>query len=255
MKDNDLSKFVRSDILAFIDRKPLRTIKYEGIDVEDVPEDDDRPEPLDLDGSVSYVGGSASISMFSGGGGGGGRGGRGGGGSSGGFSGIFKGDSRVKDQEAEQIVYVNYGHDGGGKVYTYRAKGAAKGKHVTAPVTHWRSGKNYKTLAIIREVKKSEDVGGEEGINQRRAEVGLKGISLKFIGPEDMNQYATTGRSNKGSEKRTLVFSPKSRLPGWKKYEKDASGQYRTHEQASRAWALDSKRRRDAKLKKRLGIK
>lgn len=56
------------------------------------------------------------------------------------------------NNNTENIVNVTYGHDGSGKVYSYRdPKGTHRtGDNVVVPVKHGKSGKEYNTLATIR---------------------------------------------------------------------------------------------------------
>ncbi len=232
--DNNIFQFIRSGISRFITRVKIRF--GAGGKIQDGTQAKEERYTPSITGAANFSGSQATKASGTAGGVGGG-----GGGGGGSISGSFSGDGRVKDQEADQIVDVNYGHDGGGKVYTYKSKGAAVGKNVTAPVTHWRSGKNYKTLAVIRRVQDAKSVGGEAGVNERRKAAGFGGISLKYIGPEDMNQYVGSGSSRK------LVFSPKLRLPGWSKYSKG-----RTHAQASEAWRQDSKRRQQERYRRQM---
>jgi len=254
---NNFSQFTRSQVARFMDKQELQpfTQNQKPPTILGMTEDEES-NALQTGGGGSFGGGSGgrkpSIGM-----GGGGIG----------FSISFSGDGRVKDQDAEQIVDVNYGHNGSGKVYSYKAKGAAVGKPVTAMVTHYKSKRDFKTLAVIRRVQSSEDVGGEDGVNERRAEKKLAGISLKTIDTNDMNQYAPIrikrrglagrlgmtkfAKTKSGRVKKELIYSPKSQLPGWKKQVKAIGAKQKTptgltHAQISNAWRRDSKIRHGA---------
>ncbi len=56
----------------------------------------------------------------------------------------------VSDNNPRQIVNVTYGHHGSGKLYSYYAQNKRTGDIVTPEVTNPKSGKTYKTLAVIR---------------------------------------------------------------------------------------------------------
>lgn len=49
-----------------------------------------------------------------------------------------------------QIINVTYGHNGSGKLYSYYGANKRAGDIVTPEVTHPKSGKTYKTLAVVR---------------------------------------------------------------------------------------------------------
>ncbi len=49
-----------------------------------------------------------------------------------------------------QIINVTYGHNGSGKLYSYYGTNKRTGDIVTPEVTHPKSGKTYKTLAVVR---------------------------------------------------------------------------------------------------------
>ena len=256
---NQLSKFERSPLLRFMEReqldepanKRLASVLFGASGAGD----DERTTQLPTGvggvsrgsgggGSAAIPGSSVSVNTAT----------------FGNWDGVFRGDSRVKGhgdgeknqpkEQEEQIVSGNYGHNGGGKLYSYKAKGATINKVVTAPVSHWKSGKLYKTLFVIRDVKKSEDVGGESGINEARAEKGLDGINLKTIDASDMNQYTSITGAD-GSKRRVMVYSPKSQLPGWKRYAGKTSG-VTSHSRISSAWRRDSNKRYRASVAARL---
>lgn len=50
----------------------------------------------------------------------------------------------------KQIVNVTYGHNGSGKLYSYYGQNKRTGDIVTPEVTHPKSGKKYKTLAVVK---------------------------------------------------------------------------------------------------------
>lgn len=49
-----------------------------------------------------------------------------------------------------QIINVSYGHNGNGKIYSYYGVNKRAGDIVTPEVTHPKSGKTYRTLAVVR---------------------------------------------------------------------------------------------------------
>lgn len=49
-----------------------------------------------------------------------------------------------------QVVNVTYGHHGSGKLYSYYGQNKRTGDIVTPEVTHPKSGKVYKTLAVVK---------------------------------------------------------------------------------------------------------
>jgi len=49
-----------------------------------------------------------------------------------------------------QIINVSYGHNGNGKTYSYYGVNKRAGDIVTPEVTHPKSGKTYRTLAVVR---------------------------------------------------------------------------------------------------------
>lgn len=61
----------------------------------------------------------------------------------------------------KQIVNVTYGHNGSGKLYSYYGQNKRAGDIVTPEVTHPKSGKIYKTLAVIKSthtIPQSQDI-------------------------------------------------------------------------------------------------
>lgn len=49
-----------------------------------------------------------------------------------------------------QVINVTYGHNGSGKLYSYYGTNKRTGDIVTPEVTHPKSGKVYKTLAVVK---------------------------------------------------------------------------------------------------------
>lgn len=78
------------------------------------------------------------------------------------------------------IVNVTYGHQGSGKLYSYNDP---TGKHrtgdeVVVPVTHPKSKKTYRTLAVIKSTHATNTAGersNKEYLEQRG--IGLKSLS------------------------------------------------------------------------------
>lgn len=79
----------------------------------------------------------------------------------------------------QQIVNVTYGHNGGGKLYSYYGSNKRTGDIVTPEVTHPKSGKTYKTLAVVRSTHKLPQ--GQNTVSY----LNDKNINLKTIGKTD----------------------------------------------------------------------
>lgn len=60
------------------------------------------------------------------------------------------GQARTPKYGGAQIINVTYGHNGSGKLYSYYGTNKRTGDIVTPEVTHPKSGKTYKTLAVVR---------------------------------------------------------------------------------------------------------
>jgi len=89
-----------------------------------------------------------------------------------------------------QVVNVTYGHNGSGKVYSYYGTNKRTGDIVTPEVTNPKSGKTYRTLAVVRSTHNIEQgkptidylQGKTEGANGKKIE---KPTNLKYIGKTD----------------------------------------------------------------------
>lgn len=57
-----------------------------------------------------------------------------------------------------QIINVTYGHNGSGKLYSYYGTNKRAGDIVTPEVTHPKSGKTYKTLAVVRSTHNASQI-------------------------------------------------------------------------------------------------
>lgn len=81
-----------------------------------------------------------------------------------------------------RLVNVNFGHKGMGKLYTYLDNGNHRtGDEVVVTVTHPKTKKTYKTLAVIKSTHNDENVVGA-GKNVSTPEyLSKKGIALKTI--------------------------------------------------------------------------
>lgn len=79
----------------------------------------------------------------------------------------------------QQIVNVTYGHNGSGKLYSYYGTNKRAGDIVTPEVTHPKSGKTYKTLAVVRSTHKIPQ--GQSTVNY----LNKKEIGIKTIGKTD----------------------------------------------------------------------
>ena len=85
-------------------------------------------------------------------------------------------------------VGILYGHTKGGKVYNYLAcDGVRAGDTVTPEVTHYKSGKTYKTLGHVVMTRSAS--GGPAG--DTAAHLESQGIPLKTLGPT--NQASLPG--------------------------------------------------------------
>lgn len=89
-----------------------------------------------------------------------------------------------------QVVNVTYGHNGSGKLYSYYGTNKRAGDIVTPEVTNPKSGKTYRTLAVVRSTHNIEQ--GKPTIDYLQGEIpNAKGdyikkpINLKYIGKTD----------------------------------------------------------------------
>ena len=89
-----------------------------------------------------------------------------------------------------QIINVTYGHNGSGKLYSYYGANKRVGDIVTPEVTHPKSGKTYKTLAVVRSTHNAGN--GTDTLNylQQRRQGSLgqtisKPVGMKWIGKTD----------------------------------------------------------------------
>jgi len=89
-----------------------------------------------------------------------------------------------------QIINVTYGHNGGGKLYSYYGTNKRVGDIVTPEVTHPKSGKTYKTLAVVRSTHNAGN--GVDTVNYLQGkQPGSLGqmipklVGLKYIGKTD----------------------------------------------------------------------
>lgn len=83
------------------------------------------------------------------------------------------------NNNATQIVNVTYGHHGGGKLYSYLGKNKRAGDIVTPYVTNKKSGKTYKTLAVVRSTHQANQ--GQDTVDY----LNNKNIKMKTIGKTD----------------------------------------------------------------------
>lgn len=80
---------------------------------------------------------------------------------------------------SQQVVNVTYGHNGSGKLYSYYGSNKRAGDIVTPQVTHPKSGKVYKTLAVVRSTHKLPS--GQDTVDY----LNDKDIKMKKIGTTD----------------------------------------------------------------------
>lgn len=78
-----------------------------------------------------------------------------------------------------QVVNVTYGHNGGGKLYSYYGQNKRTGDIVTPEVTNHKSGKTYKTLAVVKSTHQVPQ--GQNTIKY----LANKKIGMKTIGKTD----------------------------------------------------------------------
>jgi len=86
---------------------------------------------------------------------------------------------QVPNSGGPQIVNVTYGHNGSGKLYSYYSSNKRTGDIVTPEVTHPKSGKTYKTLAVVKSTHKLPQ--GQDTVSY----LNNKNINLKTIGKTD----------------------------------------------------------------------
>ena len=89
-----------------------------------------------------------------------------------------------------QIINVTYGHQGSGKLYSYYGTNKRVGDIVTPEVTHPKSGKTYRTLAVVRSTHNAgEGTDTVDYLQQRKAGANGQNINqpknLKGIGKTD----------------------------------------------------------------------
>jgi hypothetical protein len=89
--------------------------------------------------------------------------------------------SRIGANNQRQVG-VLYGHNNGGKVYTYLAGANVRtGDTVTPEVTHYKSGKTYKTLGRVVSTRNS--LGSTAG--DTATHLAGQAILMKTLGPTD----------------------------------------------------------------------
>lgn len=85
-------------------------------------------------------------------------------------------------QNNQRQIGVLYGHHGSGKVYNYLAGSSVRaGDIVTPSVSHYKSGKTYKTLGRV--VYTHDSMGGAAG--DTAGVLSDRGILLKNVGRTD----------------------------------------------------------------------
>lgn len=77
---------------------------------------------------------------------------------------------------ALRVISVTYGHSGSGKLYDYETdKQYRAGDVVVVPVTHWKSKKEYNTLATVELTSNADSSKGQ----QKLGALDNKGIEPK----------------------------------------------------------------------------
>lgn len=89
-----------------------------------------------------------------------------------------------------QIINVTYGHNGSGKLYSYYGTNKRTGDIVTPEVTHPKSGKTYRTLAVVRSTHNAGQGTGTLDYLQGKQPGSLgnyidKPRNMKWIGKTD----------------------------------------------------------------------
>lgn len=85
-------------------------------------------------------------------------------------------------QNNQKQVGILYGHNGGGKVYNYLGgAGLRVGDTVTPEVTHYKSGKTYKTLGRVVSTKNATGSSAAATAGH----LSGQGIMLKKLGSTD----------------------------------------------------------------------
>lgn len=80
-----------------------------------------------------------------------------------------------------RLYYGTYGHHLSGKLYVYWGDDNLRtGQQVVAPVTHYKSGKNYNTMFTIARAQSVKNAQGE--VNR----LGEQGIFIKTISGRDL---------------------------------------------------------------------
>lgn len=89
-----------------------------------------------------------------------------------------------------QVINVTYGHNGNGKLYSYYGANKRTGDIVTPEVTHPKSGKTYKTLAVVRSTHNIGQAGQTLNYLQGKQPNALGNMigspkNMKWIGKTD----------------------------------------------------------------------
>lgn len=98
--------------------------------------------------------------------------------------------SNVPKYGGGQIINVTYGHNGSGKLYSYYGTNKRTGDIVTPEVTNPKSGKTYRTLAVVRSTHNIANGGNTVNYLQGKTpnangEYKDKPTNLKYIGKTD----------------------------------------------------------------------
>ena len=89
-----------------------------------------------------------------------------------------------------KLYYGGYGHHPSGKQYVYYGSDNLRaGQNVVAPVTHWKSGKNYKTMFTIQRSggfeRNKKDVLQRTMAENEANRLQNKGINIKTLGENE----------------------------------------------------------------------
>jgi len=243
---NNFSQFTRSQLAPFIDKQPLAQFKAQAIPISGGMTEDEEPQLAEFDKSGENVGGGAGGGVSSIGGFGGG---------SGGGSSAFSYARKRNLHGHEKIIDVNYGHNGSGKTYSYKVLGLKEGQSVrvgsivTVMVTHYKSGRTFLTMGVVRRSRRVKDELNDSdmdraGVMSRAEADSLDAMySLKIVGSNDVGRFMVKRNAAGRIVQRRATHMPQSRLKGWNKHNTDKKGQSRSLQQTASAWWRNSNQR------------
>jgi len=238
---NSFDAFFGGDLSRFIRPTPLPTPQPIAPPITLGMTEDDESDGLQDAGS-SFGEGSGGGGAFSAIGSSGGRGG----------ISAFSFARKRNLHGGEKEIDINYGHSDSGRVYSYKVVGlkegqsVSRGSIVTLLVTHWRTGRDFKTMGVVRHARRITEEQPESRSD------------LKTVGPDDVGRVAVRRNAEGKIVQRLQTYSPQSRLPGWQKHHEAAWVKYQrrvarggdpnrrpSFRTIQNAWRRDSRRRRN----------